>query len=1255
MEEKPATPHEAPRKSPFSRIVKWMLWLFGATLFLIFLVALLVFLLPRFVSTDWAKKKMEGYATRAIHRPVGIHNLSWTWGGGIRLEGLEIQDDPAFSDRPILSLKQFLLSIDFHQLMERRLVVAAELEGGYVNLIRKKDGITNLESLLSGVTQPSAPPPEPKQKSPAAGNIFPPPVRDIQARLSLSNISLQMDDREQHRNFLVTDVSFLLDVPSLAHKPIDLSFSAEEKMDDKPLPPIRFQGKIRDLVGNNSSLNIHGLSADIKGELPGMEISVTGSASEMGLLAKLSLDLEPLRKGMAPFLSSPPPEMSGRIALELKASADGTNAKEQIRYDLKVDGRTLRASGGPLKEKAVGPLSFVVTNTGILNQDKDLLDIHKGIIHVQDGNDIFFHGVLSGLKNPPLTANLLADSITLDLQELISLAGPFVPAGIRLDNGKGNKAGQPKLEIRNAAFTGTVPTGPNHLTWDSLELKMPFVESSLPGASATVEGLHLQVGKGDVALAAFSPVRAEVTADVGMRAFHLKGKEQISIKDLHIPRFHLLANNLSPSSAAFFGITGKIDVEQTLSFEKLSVSDRIYLSSFLQSLDIQLILPPSPSLSVTTLALSASSPSLTLKGLPSGPVTTPFEMKTTMEELTLSKDKPYRVDIKKGNADLSTGKVMEAHLKAHVVDSGLKELQSDGTVAIDLAKASPLLPSSLRASALKGGKVGGKVDLLWNYIGRRPTPMEMERFLNKDVPLKDKLQSAVFLETAEIQTKLTDIHLDIPFGEKGALKIDKINTPEPLTFSLGSGFKEAKFRGNIVVEGVRNLPASIKIGQPVGGVLSISGMLDHLEALKLSQNLSLTPLGLSQSLTVTLSGLDRFLAVTDDTPQEKALKKLRGSIETSLKAAPGPGLSPYLKALPMQGLKVTGTAEALAGLDLDGNGGITGRIQLKSSHLDIALQDRLSIKDLKMDVDLEKKLRVVSGKSKKRTGTPASSYLSVKVLDLPLSTQTTPGIRSQTSPNQSPLGDLRVPFARVPSLAFDSLYVKMNPVPLNLTDFALHLRLEDSLPVIDSFQFDLLGGTFLGDISLFREGKGPNDLYLMAMDGSFTGINTARLAPDVQQTDSQGRDTLDRETELSGNISLRFPVSNNPDIAIDNLSGVIRLTHIGSKTLERLLYAMDPYENNEMIRKQRNLLRQGTPLWITVEIRSGNLSLAGEVLIRGARIALPTIQRLNITALPLRKRLEKVFSSLGPMVDALKAMSANTILVDKGKIKLVTQ
>ena len=172
MEENPATPHKASRNSPFSRIVKWMLWLFGAILSLIFLVALLVFLLPRFVSTNWAKEKAVQYVTRAVHRPVGIHNLSWTWDRGILVEGLEIGDDPSFSDQPILSFKRFLLSVDYRQLLEQRLAVLMELSGAHVNLIKKKDGLTNLNNLLSGISQSPALPAETETEKPRGGEYF---------------------------------------------------------------------------------------------------------------------------------------------------------------------------------------------------------------------------------------------------------------------------------------------------------------------------------------------------------------------------------------------------------------------------------------------------------------------------------------------------------------------------------------------------------------------------------------------------------------------------------------------------------------------------------------------------------------------------------------------------------------------------------------------------------------------------------------------------------------------------------------------------------------------------------------------------------------------------------------------------------------------------------------------------------------------------------------------------------------------------
>ena len=643
-----------------------------------------------------------------------------------------------------------------------------------------------------------------------------------------------------------------------------------------------------------------------------------------------------------------------------------------------------------------------------------------------------------------------------------------------------------------------------------------------------------------------------------------------------------------------------------------------------------------------------------MKDLSSDPVKTPFKMEAEIKGFKVSKGESTRVDMKESEVAVSAGKIMKTHLKAHVVDSGLKKLQTSGTMALDLAKAFPLLPSSVRTSIGAGSNVAGNIAVDWNYSGRRPTSTEIAGFTSKELSLKEKLLTTSFLKTVQITTRLTDIRLEIPFGKKGRFKVDKINTPDPLNVSFNSDQKQINFGGNFSIKGISDLPLPIKIGKPVQGVLSFTGTLNNMEALTFSQDLKIETLGLNQSLKVSLGGIDKFLSRTGQPLPTEALKKLRGTLEASIKADFRPELVSYIQALSTEGLDMAGAVEAAGGVDFDGNGEITGRLQIKSPHMDMGLKDRLNIKGLKIDLDLKKKLRIVSGKETGRTGAAKSPYLSAKVLNPLLSAKVKHGSRSRFSSDHFPMGDLRVPFADRPTLAFDSLHMKMDPFPLDLTDFALRFHLEDSLPSIDSFQFDVLGGTSVGSVFITRKGNGTKDLFMVEMNGSFTGIDAARIAPRDAGTGLQGVGAPAGETELSGNISIRLPVSGNPDAAINNLSGVIRLTHIGSKTLERILYSMDPYESNEMIRKQRTLLRQGTPLWITVEIRSGNLSLSGEMLVKGARIPLPTLQRFNITALPIRKKLKKAFSSLHPVVDALKAASANAILMNKGKIELVT-
>ncbi|MDB9823036.1 hypothetical protein OAC89_04970, partial [Deltaproteobacteria bacterium] len=146
------------------------------------------------------------------------------------------------------------------------------------------------------------------------------------------------------------------------------------------------------------------------------------------------------------------------------------------------------------------------------------------------------------------------------------------------------------------------------------------------------------------------------------------------------------------------------------------------------------------------------------------------------------------------------------------------------------------------------------------------------------------------------------------------------------------------------------------------------------------------------------------------------------------------------------------------------------------------------------------------------------------------------------------------------------------------------------------------------------------------------------------------------ETELSGNLSLSFPLYKNTRRFLQDLNMDVNLTHIGSRTLERLLYALDPYESNETIMNQRKLLRMGSPRWIRLVIENGALSLSGQVQVKGISMDLPRIERINLADLPLQGRLEPALSGIGVIIDLLEIISSDSIYIgDDGIIRVKSE
>jgi hypothetical protein len=165
----------------------------------------------------------------------------------------------------------------------------------------------------------------------------------------------------------------------------------------------------------------------------------------------------------------------------------------------------------------------------------------------------------------------------------------------------------------------------------------------------------------------------------------------------------------------------------------------------------------------------------------------------------------------------------------------------------------------------------------------------------------------------------------------------------------------------------------------------------------------------------------------------------------------------------------------------------------------------------------------------------------------------------------------------------------------------------------------------------------------------FSGLNTFNLFSNAEPVDGVPDD---REGEISGQVSVVLPLTTKLEFLLQRVQAHIMFSQIGSQSLARLLYALDPYESNEAIVSQRRLLRTGSPRWIKMTIRNGNLALEGEAAVKGIRVALPRLTRFNISNLSGLRQFDSHLLQLQPLIQALAILAADHMVVAKeGQIK----
>jgi len=1206
-------------------IVKWLLWGLAVLIFILTIGVAALWMMPRAVSTDWAKKQIETRASRALHAPVTMDGLQWTWKEGIRIEGLRIADDQAFGTDPILSLDRLTLDIDPVRLMDRLLYLDLQMEGLKARVIRGQDGRTNLEAWLARLK----PPPEPAAETfPAEPgnwrNMALALPGDLNARIRLERSAILVEDRQAKRSLAIRDIALLVDIPSLVSKPVTLTLSSTQEMGGKVLPPVALTLSVANLVDATPAIRFNRASIQARCRLPGLDLAVSGGLSDMGIEGNLTLDLAALMEAAGPLAPPTLPAVSGEVAFTAEAHL---GSGDKIAYDMRLSGSRLAIAGGPLKERRVGPVALWFSQTGTVTPEKKELTIAQGKLRIQEKTRLQWEGRVCQADPSGVEADLSVDAVTVDLKEMAGLAGPFLAMDV---TGGWSPKDPQGVFVEQVHLNGILPAGAVHIAVKGLRVDLPGLKLAHAENGLSVKGVGLRMPGADVRLQDQFPLSIDMRADLEIQDLSLTGPQPVHVHGLKATDVHVKMKDLVRSSKALLGMAGTVHLTESLTIARMDAPGLASIPDMHHDLKASILMQDRPPLMKLSAQTAVESPSPRIDPISKQPIQGGMHLKAQIEDLDIASLTPLMADVGGLEATIRLGHLLDMQIKGAAAALGTKALRANGRSRLDLNAACALIPASLRPK----GSFSGALDVDWRLEGRQPTPGELKTFSDRGLSLARRLEAMGFINRVELKAGLKNVGLDLPMKKGTSLSAHGIRSVSPLTVTASAGLQSVLLEGNLAVDAISQIPGSKAFEQPLSATLSFRADSRDLSSLQIREALHIDPLNIDQDLHISLNRLGRLLNLEETPTLSTLLRHLDVDIAAGLRTTLGPSLAPFTP-----GLALTGPLNAGLGLELNGGKKMSARVSLESAGLDVTAQ-QAHIQGLTSHIHLTKTYGLQFEEEGKDRPGSGPAPLSQKVLHpsraaaLP-SGPDNPLVRRLVE-------DLGGSMSGPPALSFESATLKGGPFPLELRHGQMQFRLAGSLPALDRFQLDAMGGSILGDLRITRQ----DDLSCLEMNGAFSGLDARTLLPEPAPGERTSPHT-DPDTRVSGQVSLQMPVSHESVRVMNNLSAGIRLTHIGSRTLERLLYAMDPYEANEGIVRQRALLRKGTPEWVDVQIRHGNLSLAGSVAAMGTSIPLPAVERLNLTNLPIHARLQKILGGLGPVEKGLKTLSADSILIGK--------
>ncbi|MGB9498758.1 MAG: AsmA family protein [Dissulfuribacterales bacterium] len=1197
---------------------KLVLIISGLVLFAILLVSVVLFFLPDMVSSDRCKNFVETKISDALARPVQIKNISWAWKDGIKINNLDISDTPEFSDASLISIEAAGLDIHFRDLLHRKLNFSFLISNIDINIIRDTDGRINLTQ--SGDKEaPKEPQPAEKKSKKKTKKPFTLPV-DIQSMIEFSKISVMFDDHKACRKYFVSNAAIGLKTASLKDAPLILSVDIDLAVDDQPIPHSSVRATVKNIFNKNRELNIKGVSADLSAALPGIAAKFIGDMSNPAINSDIRIDLASLLSAASPFLPDSVNHSDIKGTIIFSANTTGF-PDDPVTWHTTLTADDLSVSGKLIHDKALGPGNLKIALDGSIDPKNEQLKLDSADITILKNSRIHAHGRVEQFKSDDKFIDMAIAPLYLDISELAAFIKPFMPKTLVLKN----QPDPSTVSLDELRFTGALAAGNADVLLSNLDIRLPGIK--FHSAKNTTPFIEINNSKVSVksfkaALTDLFPVTASLAASIIIDTLVNQNKTgAISITGIYLENFTANAKKIKKAEHSGFGFEGEISLDDQLTVKAITISDQIKIDPLTQSISTRAIVNPDGSVSGSLNHFIINTPKLSFNQKPLGPLYTGCAVNLALEKFNLKQQKPLLLDISKFITRINMEDALSLTLEVNAKDSGNSKFAAACEVTASLDRLTRKIPSRLPA----GITAAGNARVMINATGRRPKSDEIDalktRRLEGNLDFIDSLTVGVLIDKAKLKYDR---------AEKTSITAGPITGDPVFEYTLEGKSGIGKLNAHLVVAGLTGLPG-INSTTSIAIELLLSGEHDLLKSIDLHQQLSIKPLRIKEYITASIDGLDRIITQDPMPPVPAWISDAGGKITAGVRI-PDCSLIKNLKLPAIADLQIGGKIDTSAELTVIPDKSVTGNFSMIIEEMNLALADTITADSVFANLLFAKSYQVKSGTLSEAPLTKPST-LSANVIQSAFaatsSTNATDIYRHIRYINKR--------MSPYPALSFKKTDIASGPFPLTIGESQVMLGFNNGLPNLDYFQFDLLDGTINGSLNIFKEHAG----FFLNAGLNFSGINTAKIFPDA----FLGKDPS--EAKISGSLYAVLPVTDQLKPILENSTIIIEFTRIGSSALERLLYSLDPYENNEAIISQRRILKAGSPKKIRIEIKNGFLSMSGKIAIKALTIDFPRIRRLNIARIPGIAKFEDKLIVLKPIILILEKLSAQTLIISK--------